>query len=1214
MLNQKSYRLLRLSLAAALLLALPLPALLGQSAGARLEGIAKDASQAVVPGVTVTATNEGTNISTTSVTNDTGFYVFVNLPPGPYTVTAELQGFKRFVNKNVVLMVGDARTFNVTLETGEINTEVVVSAAAPLIDMTSGKIGAVVQERQVVDLPLNGRNPLDLFKLQAGASVLGGGSVDGLRTNSNNMKIDGVFASDASYDSAPTSTFAVAPLDAIAEYRVTTSSATADSGRGSGAQISAVYRSGTNNFHGSAYEYNRNQAYNANDWFPNRQGQTRPKFQRNQYGASLGGPIIKNKTFFFGTWEGQREVRGSVNNRNVYTQNVRDGIFRYNPAKANSSSDVDPVTMQPKVPYKEINLLTVDPTRQGFDSSGIVGGMMKLFPKPNNLDLGDGFNVAGYQYISSNPNHYNQTVIKVDHTLTRTNQLSIAMGGYWSKPGYDMMFSGYRSEEDIAWRRNIAIGLVSALKPTITNELRVGAYKRYTLNGNPDPECFNPKGNYQLVGIWSSGSRGAAPEGNIRPIWLPQRNPIDAFNVNDNVSWVKKNHTFKWGVDIIFTTKNNWFGGDEYIPAIYTANANNPANVPSLTGLNSSDRSRAAQLVNDMTGTIGYINQTYNANSMKLGFTPYDTRHRLLRTLEPGAFFSDTWKVAQNLTISYGTRWDLLPPGWMKNGIYSYPKGGATTVLGMTGAAGYTFGRPVTSATYATDFAPNQGKDIVEWDWNNFGPNLGFTWDPFKDGKTSISANYRVSYDRMMQSVYSRLDDQNQGLSIDLQATPMTRFSDPNIYQAVAGKAAILPLPVGKVFEPLPMTRQGSALALANTIKTPYTQSWSLRIQREVVKDWTVQMAYVGNINVGGFRGINYNQMEIMSNGFFQGFLAAQRNLAANGNPNKGESIGVLANLYKPLGGIPSSQNSYVQQGQVAYLANYLDTTTACNGTRGGCVGLAGLPANFFGMNPQVANANVIDNLSNSTWHGMKLEIGKRFSAGTYFQFAYTLGKGLTDYVGGQTQVDAFRDNYNRKLDKTLQNYDSTHNIAANGIWELPFGTNKRWLNGMGGWKEAIIGGWQLNAIFQLATSRPFTIQGNRYNLTYGDYSTAMYNGTADFNFASKVIKGASQVRAITTEEAALFSFAPAGSAGDVPQRAFRGPMFSNIDASMFKNFKLSFLGEQGSLQFRAEAFNLLNHPSFSAPNGRIDQGTFGVISSTISTARVLQFALKLSF
>ena len=377
-------------------------------------------------------------------------------------------------------------------------------------------------------------------------------------------------------------------------------------------------------------------------------------------------------------------------------------------------------------------------------------------------------------------------------------------------------------------------------------------------------------------------------------------------------------------------------------------------------------------------------------------------------------------------------------------------------------------------------------------------------------------------------------------------------------------------------------------------------------------------MAYVGNIGVGGWRAINYDQIQVRTNGFLTGFLAAQRNYCPNGpanpctgNPNVGEPIGVLATLFAPLGGIPSSQYSAITQGQVATLANFADTTPSGTGVRGGLVTRAGLASTFFRANPQVGNANIGDNLSESTWHGMKVELGKRFSAGTYFQLNYTLGKGLTDYVGGQGTYDDFRDNLNRRLDKTLQNFDSTHVIQANSIWELPFGSNKRWASGVTGWKSLLVSGWQANGIFQIATSRPFTISTGRFNLTLNDESTADYSGK-DFNLGAKVVKG-NLIYSITPEERALFTYPAAGSPGGTPQRAFRGPLYTNVDFSLFKNFHAPFLGEQGNVQFRTEVFNLLNHANFGLPTGTINSGSFGQITSAFSP-RILQFALKVQF
>jgi hypothetical protein len=539
----------------------------------------------------------------------------------------------------------------------------------------------------------------------------------------------------------------------------------------------------------------------------------------------------------------------------------------------------------------------------------------------------------------------------------------------------------------------------------------------------------------------------------------------------------------------------------------------------------------------------------------------------------------------------------------MANGIFSYTKNGSASVLGISGPAGI----------YATGLAPDRGKGLYKWDWHDFGPNVGFTWDPFKNGKMSVGANYRITYDRHMMAATSRMDDQNQGaLNISLTSIPFTRFSDPNLYQKVGDKPAILPLgPVPAIFTPPPFTREGRAYALDENIHPPYTQNWSLRVQRALSKNWFVQVSYVGNHTVGEWRAINYNQIEIRKNGFLKDFLAAQRNLAASGNPNNGEPIGVLAKLFAPLGGIPASQYTTISQGQAATLADFADTTPLGTNVRGGLVSAAGLPLTFFRLNPQVANASIASNISNSTYNAMKVEVGKRFSQGTYFQMNYTLSKALTDYIGSQGFYDDFRDNENRRLDKTLQNFDSTHIVQANGVLELPFGPNKTWLSGITGWKKALLGGWQLNGIFQLATGRPFTVNTGRYTLALGHDSTADYAGK-DFGITSKVIKG-SQVVVLTPEEKALFTNPAAGTPGGTPLRAFRAPMYTNVDSSMFKNFRAPSLGEQGTVQFRMEAFNLFNHANFGLPDSNINSGSFGVINSAYP-ARILQFALKATF
>jgi hypothetical protein len=270
----------------------------------------------------------------------------------------------------------------------------------------------------------------------------------------------------------------------------------------------------------------------------------------------------------------------------------------------------------------------------------------------------------------------------------------------------------------------------------------------------------------------------------------------------------------------------------------------------------------------------------------------------------------------------------------------------------------------------------------------------------------------------------------------------------------------------------------------------------------------------------------------------------------------------------------------------------------------------AGLPLNFFRANPQFLSAFVLGNNSNSTFHGMKLEVAKRFGGSLQFQVNYTLGKALTDYDGKRFQTDPYRDKNNLGLDKSYAAFDSTHVINANFIWQIPVGQGRRWLGNSGALLNGVLGGWQINGIFGYSSGQPFTIDSGRNNLSILDTSTADY--CCDFSITEKIIKG-NQIRVLTEQEVALFTNPAPGSAGQLAQLRFRGPSFTVTDASLFKTFPLGVLGEESKLQFRLEAFNLFNNVNFGRPTGNINSANFGVIT-TAGDARVMQVALKLIF
>ena len=1178
----------------------------GQAVSARLEGIVQDQSKAVIPGVTVAAVNQGTGIHFQAVSNESGRYIFANLSPGTYNISAEQPGFKKEVILGILLQIGDARTQDLTLTPGEVSESVTVSSETTTVDSTTAAIGAVVQNRQAVDLPLNGRDPMMLFYLEQGTNPLDRvassqqqvGAVNGLDPNTSSVKVEGINSSNGGYDYSPAHPNMAVPQEAVGEYRVSTSTDLADAGRGSGAQVKVMIKSGTNQFHGSLFEFNRNTDYNANDWFNNRTGLARPILQRNQFGGAMGGPIKRNRTFFFATAEWQRQISDSIENRVVYTSTLRSGIFRYVIGGTNSTSLVNSQGV-PTVPVGTINLATVDPTRQGIDP--MFTKMTNLMPLPNNYSLGDGLNTAGYTYNSSNPDNYYEVLFKVDHEINDKNHLAISASLGVENAPQARLEDGIAPEGYEERRRGFSVRLVSILTPHLTNELSLGATERTArrpiINDVDYPGLQGtgqqtPAGNLQFVGLGTGSSLTGGTNGNLDIIRSPQVNPAVTRGGQDEMTWVKGDHTVYLGGELWLEAMNRTVGTYQY-PVLSTSNASNPANVPAIAGLSSTDRSFAAQLTNDVTGTVALITQDFYLDN-KTGFVPYQQSYEPMRKTESAWFIQDVWKALPRLSVNAGLRWEYLPPITLADGAYVYPVGGVAGALGVQGSTG----QPTTWG-----FASNDGGNIFHSQKDLFAPSVGLAWDPFGDGKTAIRAAYRMAYDRFAM-VNGDFSTNNYGQTTSVTLTPSgERFSSPNLY------AGVLPIATPALFAPLGNVRQGNAYVADPNLYAPYVHLWNFTIEREVARVWKIDASYVGNHSVGMWRGLNLNQDNITTNGFLNAFQIAQQNLSANGSPTVGQSLGSLQSLFQL---VPSSQYNLITQGQTAALADYLDTNTAQTGTRGGLLTLAGLPATFFKFNPQVANLYLVGNRSHSTYDALQIAGSRRLSHGFYFQANYAFSKALTDQLPGQTYTNDYRDIHNPHLDKTLSPYDATDVVLMNGIWEIPVGHGRTLLAKSGKIVDGILGGWQLNGIFNFSTGRPMLITTNRYNLSQTVFSNPNFNGT--FKNLSSVHEGGNQVTFITPQQVSAFTNPAAGSPGTLADYAFHGPPFSSFDASLFKKFPV--WGERMQLQFRAEFFNILNHPSFQSPPStslNIDSGSFGVLTSDYPT-RVGQFALKLTF
>ena len=1174
---------LQLILAVSLLLLLT-PAALGQS-NAQLEGVVSDSTGAVIPGVEVTLTNNETNLSTTVITGSSGRYIFVNIRPGSYALAAELPGFKRASSPAISLEVGDTRSFDLVLETGDITEEVTVTSETPPVDRVSQSIRAVVDEKKIVDLPLVGRNPMNLFFLQAGANRVGSGGagrVNGLRNTTSNVQIEGVAANDNMLTGGATQSLAPVIVESLAEYSVTTSSAAAEAGLGGGAQVQMIYKSGTNEFHGSVFEFHRNKALNANNFYRNRQGLDTPAFRRHQYGFAIGGPIIQDRAFFHFTYEKETQTNDATTNNQVWTDRFKStGIYQY-------TDTVDGLV-------KEIDLKTVDPTRTGMDS--VFTNFAARLPSPNNTDTGDDFNVSGFRFSSNDPQDDWRLVLKGDYILTDKHRMGVSYADRRHDDPSSFHILGVRRFTNNEKFPAGIFTLTSNFTSTFLNELRLGGTKRDWKFSNGNPRRFEtaPIQNLNSIGGPSRGGNANTS------IFLPQAGPSATLTINNNTTWIRGDHTFKGGIDFRINRSNVAFGGDRYIPVADSGTGGNPATIPALPGLSGSDSGRAAQLLNDITGTLGTLRQDYQQiTGSGDAFVPFETKLRKWRSREYSFYFQDTWKFNDRLTLQLGSRYEVMPAHFEANGIFSYPvdssgNGCVQCLFGISGPGETMLGQ-----------LPNAGRsDLYETDYNNFAPNIGFTWDLFGDGKTTLASNYRVAYDRnpLVNTLFQDFSQEGASTVIQLFGADIP---NPKLSNAEALSLAINP---GVPYGPKPFNRNGTVTVWDRSYTSPYVQSWSLRLQREIMRNTVLEMAYVGNHAVGEPRAVNINQIQITDNGFLAGFKIAQGNLALNGDPLVGLDTGVFGQIWTAAGN-PSSQNSNISRGEAASAANFIDRTLG-----GSPLAAAGLPDNFFRANPQFNVGWLLGQNSHSTFHGLRLDVRRRFTEGLQFQANYAWGKGLTDYEGGQSQRNHFRDNANRGLDKSRSSSDARHIINSNFIYELPFGRGRRFANFDNGFVDALFGGWQINGIFTYSSGQPVTIESNgRNTLTTGDVGTVSYNGT-DFTIGSSInTSGLSTPNAFTDAQKALFSHPDAGSPGLVPQRAFPDASFWVLDSSLFKSFRTPwFAGEDSEIQFRFEFFNTTNSTTFNGFNDNFSSSSFGNIASSRS-ARIMQVGLKFIF
>lgn len=1185
-----------------------------QGTTSRVIGIVTDPSGARVPDASVTLTNEGTSVTLTTRTTSTGTYVFDSVQVGTYTITVEREGFKKFVSTGNVLTIGQPMTINVQMEVGSAAQSINVTAAAEMVQTsTSGNIGNVVNQQTIEQLPIvgdRGRNPLSFINFQPGVVVggnTGGGvNVNGTRDRAQNFTLDGI---DINEDSAGGSNFS--PLrtnpDSISEFRVLTSNFTADYGRNSGAEVAMVTRSGTNQFHGNAFWFYQTPGLQANQYSNNEFGIGKPQYVQHIYGGSLGGPIRKDKTFFFVNLQRLRTHQTAEITSNVYTADAREGLFRYaingkNGPAGSSNASVDASgNVLPGVNVGTYDVTANDPQGIGLDPS--VQSVLNLTPLPNNFFVGDGLNVAGFSWSSPQTEQQQDFTIRIDQTFSQRNSLfvrwshghqntlgDIVNGGQAPFPDAPRVVDTERSP------RNLAIGWRTIPTNTTTNELVLGM-NRFTFN------FANPDSNY-LSNPPFSLSNATNPLQN----YVGNLRALTTYQLVDNFSWQRGAHVFKWGVNFLYVRhidRRGSVGAYNVQPFVDFSTSVDPVDATAFnlpTDMNtSSDRPRLQQTINELLGRVGNIQQSFVAVGDQ--FAPAGTVYHFdARFPEYDFYGMDTWKVRRNLTVDLGLRWEAkLTPRDPRNRI-SHP-----------------------DQPFVVGAAPSNTLNWVKGplydnSWGNLAPSVGVAWDPFGTGKTSIRANYRLAFDHI--NTFSLSSGVFQSLPGQTYSVNNTAFGQGGgrLSQGLPTLAPPTGVSPGTLTQPAAFSSTTVYVADPNW-KPAEVSEWSLSIERQLSPKMVLSVHYIGNHGVRLYGAYDANQVHYLDNGFLDAFNA----VAAGGDSPLMDSL--LQNDPSRKSGETGSQEvqrlfpTTLKLGSVAALAQSLATRTS-----GGVpvYVLSGFSPFFFMPYPQFSGGlYVLDSNDWSHYNSLQVQLSRRLSDSLTYQLGYTWSHSLdtrsydptfTRVSRGAAQSSSSTP-YNindRRLNYASSDFDRRNVFYGQWFWTLPVGRGKRWASHLNPVLDRIVGGWITAGYLTWESGRPFTIYSGSFTYNNDVQSPANCSGCSPGMSHLQRDPATGTLYLISPSQKSQFSAPLPGQLGNTGRNAFTYPSIFDLELDLAKRTKIT---ESQSLEFRVEMSNATNTPQWEFMDSSIiTSSSFGRESFPINNSRRIQIGLKYYF
>lgn len=1181
----------------------------GQGTTSRVIGTVQDPSGAGIVGAEIRLINEGTNAVFAARSAENGAYFFESVQPGVYTVQVETKGFKKFASRGNRVSIGQPATVNVTLELGALTEVVTVEAQTEAVQTsTSGNIGNLFNETLIKDLPIvgtRGRNPLDLVTRQpgvvSGANTGGGVHVNGARDRAWNFTLDGI---DANETSAGGSNFA--PIrsnpDMLQEFRVLTGNATAEYGRNSGGQVAMVTKSGTNDIHGSAFWFYRTPRLNANEWENNLNNVGKRQFVQNIPGGSVGGPVIKNKLFYYGNVQLLRARESALITRTVYTQSAREGNWRYVRGGRNLPAGVPGASIDasgnvlPGINIGTYNIGASDPERIGYNSR--IRPLIQQAPLPNNFTVGDGLNTAGFNFTALQIEKQHDVTLKGDYVLNDKNTVYArvsfgrqdttcdrANGGSPWFPGGDCVVNTMRDPKNYAfnWR--------TAPRASMTNELVVGL-NQFAFDFN------TPSADITKINI-SNGAPVTIADyyevGNARR--------LKTWQIVDNFSWFRGPHSVKFGVNFRLASHRDVRGSIGGYNSTQNANFSRLINTVDAARFNlpadinqQFDRVNLESSINFQLGRVGATNRGFVAEGDAFRTGVYNF---LAKFNEYDYYVQDTWKIARNLTIDLGLRLEMkMAPSNPDDRIRRPDQ------IAVAGAAPSNTLRWVSGSLYRSDK-------------NNFGPSLGFAWDPFASGKTSIRGNYRIAYDRINTFLFSSAVFQNlpgivDGLEDQTFGQAGGRLQNLRELQPPNRKPSDLA-------QPAPFSTRTITVADPN-FETPTTHQWSFNIQREIWRNTVFEVSYIGRRAHNLFGAYNANQTQIRTNGF----LDAARIVNAGGDsPLINQIMSVDTRRQAAETGSQAFRRIYVTELRNNSIGAISQDLARRVVSGRGQVEAAGLSPYFFVSYPQFAAAlNVVDSNDWSTYNALQMQLERRLSNGLSWQFSYTFAKSLDTRSfdpaftvvatsNAQSAGGTPFDISNRRLNYGLSDFDRRHVVQTYWLYEFPFGRGRKYLNSANGFIDRLAGGWQIAGFGTFQSGRPFSAYSGNFTFNNVVQSFANCNGCdAEMGRAQDGPGGV--IWFFTQEQIAKFSQPAMGELGNTGRNAFRSPGGWGVDASILKRTRIT---ERVNMELRADMTNFFNHAIFGAPTATLTSTIYGRIRDTvISGSRKIQIGAKIIF